>query len=299
VSRVSVIIPAHNAAATLPETLRSVFGQTYTDWECIVVDDASTDDTLALAELRDPRVRVVRSVANVGPAGARNLAVEAASGELLAFLDADDMWDPRFLQTQVAAYDAGGPGVGIVACDAYFLTPAGRGPRTYAEVYGRADGVGLTDLLRANRIFVSALVPRQVVAQVGAFSTACWGSEDHDLWLRIVAAGYRVVATETPLVDYRVRDASVSASVLGMARTSQATYRRALARGGLTARQRLIAWRHLLLQRSVEAVALRRAAPLASAIPVIGLTVVLHPDRWLSWMRMVRETLAARRTERR
>src|SRR5450755_935243 len=295
IPRVSVIIPAHNSAVTLPETLASVLAQTYDDWDCIVADDASTDDTLVVAQAAGPRVRSVHSATNVGPAGARNLAIGHAGGELLAFLDADDVWEPEYLERQVAAFDAAGPRVGVVAANAYFLTAAGRAGLTYAEVHGRAANVGLTELLRSNRIFISALVPKAVVDEVGGFSTECWGSEDHDLWLRVVQAGYRVIATDEPLVGYRVRDASVSANALSMARTSQTTYRRALERGGLDRRQRLIANRHLLLQNSVEQLELLRCARGAArrvrlalrSLPVVLTTVALHPDRWLAWVRLI------------
>lgn len=290
-----MIIPVHNSAATLPATLASVVSQTFTDWECIVVDDASSDGTLPAARVPDPRVRSLRSDTNVGPAGARNLAIAAAQGELFAFLDADDVWEPEYLARQLDAFDRAGPNVGIVAANAYFLTQSGRLRATYAEVYGRADGVGLTDLLRSNRIFISALVPRSAIERVGDFSTECWGSEDHDLWLRIVQAGYRVVATDEPLVGYRVSDSSVSANLLGMARTNQATYRRALARGGLDRRQRWIAMRHILLQRSVERVTqlrsihgvVHRIGFALRSLPLVLVTVAAHPDRWADWTRLV------------
>ena len=90
--RVSVIIPAYNSADTIAATIASIAGQTYEDWEIVVGDDASTDDTAAVARAADPRVTVVTGESNGGPAAGRNLAVEVAQGELLALLDADDRW---------------------------------------------------------------------------------------------------------------------------------------------------------------------------------------------------------------
>jgi glycosyltransferase involved in cell wall biosynthesis len=298
--RVSVIIPAHNAAAVLAETLESLIAQTYADWEAIVVDDASEDDTAAVATGRDPRILCVRSERNLGPAGARNLALAHAQGELVALLDADDLWLPHYLARQLARYDVArsrGEDVGIVCCDAYELYPSGTAENTYSARAGWTDEVTLTSLLRCNTIFVSALAPRSVIAEVGGFSTECFGSEDYDLWLQILESGHTVVTTHEPLAIYRVADGSVSANVLGMARTLQTTYRRALARGRLNALQRVIARRELRLQRLVELweeVALSRSETsqlpwraLTSGI-ALGVRVVLErPARWSKWLRIL------------
>lgn len=263
--RVSVVTPAHDAAAFIADTLRSVAEQTFSDWEMVVADDASSDGTAELVEgFGDPRIRLVRSAENLGPAGARNLALEHATGELVAFLDADDRWLPEYLERQISRYDAArvaGIDVGIVASDAYYEGPEGRLPGTHATRQGRADGAGVTELLAGNPVFISALVPRAIVDAVGGFSTECWGSEDHDLWLRIAERGHAIVGGDEPLVLYRVAEGSVSSSKLRMARTDAATFRRALARGNLDGPQRRIARSRLWRARAAEAV--ERARQLA------------------------------------
>lgn len=275
-ARVSVITPAHDNALTIVATVESVLDQRYGDWELIVCDDASSDETPQLVSAfgaRDARVRLVRAQSNVGPAGARNLALERASGELVAFLDADDRWHPDYLAEQLTLFDreqARTGDVGIVACDADRADAAGRPlPDSYVELNGAADGASLTRLLLGNAVFISALCPRAVVAQAGGFSTECWGSEDHDLWLRIVELGYRVVGNPRRLVTYRVAEGSVSASRLRMARTDQATFRRALERGRLDAEQRAIATERLALavaaERAANGLRLRDARALAAA----------------------------------
>lgn len=298
--RVSVITPAHNAAAHLTETLDSVLAQRYEDYEVIVADDASSDETAELAEAYGGRVRCVRSETNLGPAGARNLALEHASGELIALLDADDLWLPEYLSEQVALYDREQrrrPGVGIVGCDAYELGPGGRRGRTWRERVGASRRPTLTGMLHSNSIFVSALAPRALVQQLGGFSTECWGSEDHDLWLRILETGKRAVVNPRPLAVYRVAEGSISADVLGMARTSQRTIERALERGNLTLPQRIVARRSGRVQVAVEhweRIAARRARdgrlPLADAVraaPVLARVVLEHPNRWLRWARIL------------
>lgn len=297
--RVSVIVPAHNAAESIAASLDSVIAQTYSDWEAIVVDDASTDATAAVASGRDPRIVCLRSERNLGPAGARNMALAGARGELVALLDADDLWLPEYLTRQVARFDearARGEDVGIVCCDAYELFPDGLGKATYSARTGWSSKVTLTTLLRRNTIFVSALAPRSVVEEVGGFPTECFGSEDYDLWLQILESGRTVVAAREPLAIYRVGAASVSADVLGMSRTLQTTYRRALARGRLNAWQRALARRHLrmqvLVERWEEAVGRYRetgAVPWRLCVRAAALAARVaceRPGRWLAWTRL-------------
>jgi glycosyltransferase involved in cell wall biosynthesis len=295
--RVSVVIPAHNAVRHLAETLDSVIAQTYGDWEAIVADDASSDATAELAAGYHPQIACVRSERNLGPAGARNLALSHARGELVALLDADDRWLPHYLERQLDRYDAArasGANVGIVCCDAYELGPEGQRERTYAQRAGWVDEVTLTSLLRSNTIYVSALAPRAAIEEVGGFSTECFGTEDFDLWLRLLESGRSVVATREPLALYRRVDGSVSANVAGMSRATQTAYRRALARGHLTIHQRLIARRELRLQRLVEAweefAAERRSAgqiPWRTGLRALPLALrvgVERPGRWPRWL---------------
>ena len=190
--------------------------------------------------------------------------------------------------------------VGIVACNAYLVASGQRLPGTYADRHGGADGATLTDLLRSNPIFVSALCPADVLRAAGGFSTECWGSEDHDLWLRIVELGYEVVGTSEPLVEYRVAAGSVSDSAIGMARTTQATYGRALERGRLDGRQRRIARAGLRTARAAEAferLADGRSSRLrqaVAAVPVFAAAAFTQPGRWPHWTRLV--LARARRT---
>jgi teichuronic acid biosynthesis glycosyltransferase TuaG len=101
---VSVITPAHNSARFLPETIRSVQAQTFTEWEMIVVDDLSTDETPAIVRqfaAHDARVRLLQMTSKGGAAGARNAGMDAARGRTIAFLDSDDLWLPEKLEVQL------------------------------------------------------------------------------------------------------------------------------------------------------------------------------------------------------
>lgn len=313
--RVSVIVPAFNAAATIVETLQSVIEQTYDDWEVIVGDDHSTDGTADLARSVSPRIAVVTAAVNRGPAAARNLAIEHAAGELLAFLDADDRWLPRYLESQVGAFDREQRrhgDVGVVACDAYLEDDAGQSlTGTYRNRVPFPHKVTIESLLEGNPIFVSALAGAQIVRDVGGLDPLTYGSEDHDLWCKIVERGFRVVDNPEPLAIYRLVSSSVSSHRGGMARTNQATYRLALARGRLSASQRRLARRQLRLHVAVQAVeeflddrealtSWRSLTRLAGGLVVLGVFAVEHPGRWPRWLRGLARGRAAawRRTVR-
>jgi len=293
--RVSVIVPAHDSAQSIVATLESVRGQTFPDWEVVVCDDASTDATAEVVErLRDPRISLVRAPRNLGPAGARNLALERAQGELVAFLDADDRWLPRYLQSQVEAYDhartAGD--VGLVACDAHIEEAGRRLEDSYLEQFAAVEPLGLDRVLRRNCVFISALAPRAVVDELGGFAPELFGTEDHDLWIRILETGRRAVLNREILAVYRRAPGSVSSNVARMGANNQRTYARALARGRLSPDQRRIARSELRYNRAMEAVAGawfdRRPARLLRALPSVLLVAATRPDHWRDWLRVLR-----------
>lgn len=290
--RVSVIIPAFNAEQHIEETLRSVLSQTYDDWEVVVCDDGSSDRTSEIAGAFE-KVRVVSDGINRGLAAARNLAISAANGELLALLDADDRWLPKYLAQQVGLYErtqARYGNVGIVACNAFLEGPNGLRRESRMDIVPFPEEVTLSHLLRYNPIFISVVLPRRVVNEVGGFCSDLRRMEDLDLWIRIVEAGYRVVATREPLAVYRVGSPSLSSDAGAMAQDVQRTYRRALERGSLSPKEQRIARRELRRQRLVEQIS---SGPDLSyrrtlrALPLMLLVVAEHPRSWRSLPRLV------------
>ncbi len=260
---VSVIIPALNAGTTLGRALDSVAAQTYAHWEAIVVDDGSSDDTVALVERRsDPRCRVIRRPERGGPAQARNDGIAAAGGEAIAFLDADDEWLPEKLARQVAAL-AAYPGAGLVVCDMRAVHEDGHeGSSVFERQPPSAGPAAWKALLASSFVGTSAaLAPRRLVQEIGGFDVGLDVGEDQDLFIRLALRGEVAVLPEA-LAVYYYRGASYSAAytgdqariVLGMVRRHLAAERHRLSR---TERRWILAQRYGRLGRNLIAAGAR------------------------------------------
>ncbi|HLS97094.1 MAG: glycosyltransferase family A protein [Porticoccaceae bacterium] len=217
--RVSVIVPAWNAAAYIGECLASALAQDHRDLEVLVVDDASGDDTadrVALEARRDSRIRLLRHPRNLGVSAARNTAIAAASGDLIAFLDADDRWLPGKISRQLAALGAE-PDAGLVFTASRAIDA--RGAVIDPDLCrGKAIPVGRVDLRdfvirRYPLITSSAMVRRPCLDAVGGFDTAIAVGEDFDLWARILNQFPQAYVPE-PLTDYRMHGDGATANPL-------------------------------------------------------------------------------------
>lgn len=209
--RISVLIPAYNAAATIGATLDSLRAQTLTNWEAIVIDDGSTDDTAgAIAALHDPRIRVFR-YPNAGQAESRNRALQWARGEFIAFLDADDWWTPDKLADQLAALEGD-----RAAAVAYSWTDyvSDRNERLHPGFHSGPSGDVYQALLLNNFIENGSnpLVRRAAIEAVGGFRDRFIPAEDWDCWLRL-ASQFPFVAVPKAQVRYRVSAVSSSANL--------------------------------------------------------------------------------------
>jgi glycosyltransferase involved in cell wall biosynthesis len=275
------------------------------------VDDASSDGTgqLAATALGD-RGQVIRNEERIGPARARNRGIEAADGELVATLDADDLWAPEYLASQVAAYDAArnrGQRVALVCCDAELLGPGGPLGERWSDRVGLPDSVDLTGLLNENVVYNSVLVRRDVFIAHGGYSPELVWGEDYDLWLRLVEDGWEIVVNREPLATYRLRPDALSADTVRMTAATAHIYERALTRGNLDRAQRRLARRQRRLQCLLERRALLAQAradgrPQAIAelalVPRLARVALEHPERWKPWLRRgPREAAAGRHVE--
>lgn len=206
---VSVIVPAHDAAATLPETLESLVGQSFAGFEAVIVDDGSTDGTAAVvAELsaRDPRFGLVSLPSRSGVSAARNAGLASARGEWVLFLDADDRLLPDHLANLTSTVAAGSDG----AVSGYRFVPEAGGepgppirPDLGTDLFRRtAEGCPFP--------IHACLVRRRDVLDLGGFDTGLEVGEDWDLWQRFGRAGKKLAATDGATAVYRLRAGSAT-----------------------------------------------------------------------------------------
>jgi glycosyltransferase involved in cell wall biosynthesis/2-polyprenyl-3-methyl-5-hydroxy-6-metoxy-1,4-benzoquinol methylase len=225
--KVSVIMPAYNVAAYLEAAVRSVIRQTFTDFEVVIVDDGSTDETAKVAsalQKRWPdRIRIIRQE-NRGLGAARNAALRAARGALFALLDSDDVWEPEFLTAQVATLDAR-PDIDIVTGNARYLggPDHGRSARPHPDDRPQPTlGAILSD---EEAVFIMSVFRRRVFESIGGFNEQLRTNEDYDYWLRAAHAGFQFLRNSSPLGWYRVRGESLSSDQLRMVNGILRVYR--------------------------------------------------------------------------
>lgn len=208
----SVIIPTHNRAELMPRAVESVLAQTYDDFELLVVDDASTDDTEdVMASFEDERVVYVRREENAGHAAARNTGIQRARGEYVAFLDDDDEYLPRFLEEMHRAFECGGEDAGFGWCGTRRVrdTPDGQEhlrDELWRPSYASQQEAYLS-FLRARSIGTNCglTVRRSCFEEVGLFDDSLRVTVDTEFLVRIVRQFGFVVAPAV-LVKYHVHE---------------------------------------------------------------------------------------------
>lgn len=222
---VSVIIPMYNVETTLAAAIDSVLAQTFRDFEVLVVNDGSSDASSMICQsYEDTRVHEIRQ-ANRGLAGARNTGIRHARGRYLAFLDADDLWEPDKLERHLEHLEQN-PGVGVSYCQSSFMDDAGRPMGLQQKP--KLSGVTTVDILCRNPIGNgSAAVIRREVFEDIAFRDTLYGveedfyfdesfrqSEDIECWIRIAAStDWRFEGIDRPLTWYRTNAGGLSANL--------------------------------------------------------------------------------------
>lgn len=224
-ARISVLVPAHDAADTIGETLASALAQTERDIEVVVVDDGSRDETATIVERvaeRDRRVRLLRQECS-GVAAARNAALAVSSGECVAPLDSDDLWSPSKLERQRARLADASPRVGLVYAWSTVVDEAGR--TILRAPAWDAEGYVLPRLATFHFLGSAScpLIRRRVLDDVGGYDTSlhaenAGGCEDWELALRI-ADSYEFAVVPAYLISYRRRNGSMSSDATRMWRS--------------------------------------------------------------------------------
>ena len=209
---VSIIMNVRNGAATLREALESAFNQTYRDWELIVWDDCSTDDSAKIVgEFKDPRLRYWLAANDTALGQARESALGQARGEWLAFLDQDDIWLPRKLELQMALTDS--PQAGLVYGRTVCFYPSGR-QRDYDQFHEYSElpeGYIFAELLGRGCFIAmsSALLRRSAVKETGSIPAHIQVAPDYFLYLA-VSRRYEARAVQQVVCRYRVHPGNMT-----------------------------------------------------------------------------------------
>jgi len=198
---VSVIIPTYNRAHLLGRAIQSVLNQTYQDFELIIVDDASSDNTEEVVKsFHDDRIKYIRHDENKGAGAARNTGIKAARGEYIAFQDDDDKWLPNKLEKQVKVLEDSPPEIGVVYTDFQRFDKKSENKPKMVKVM-RISGDIHGALLEDNFIGTpTVLVKKQCFEKVGMFDEELPQLEDWELWIRI-SKYYHFRYIKEPLVD--------------------------------------------------------------------------------------------------
>lgn len=201
-SKISVVIPTFNRRQLLAETLVSVYCQTLGDFEIIVVDDGSEDDTPALDALSSDRL-VYHRIEHAGASAARNAGLALARGDYIAFLDSDDLWERQFLERMRAALEQV-PRAGFVYCDYTTFNGHGVVQKAYLPARYKLRGNLFVQLLESDFISTGALLIRRACLQrTGGFDPKLEIAHDWDLWLRL-AREFEAEYVDEPLVRIRI-----------------------------------------------------------------------------------------------
>jgi glycosyltransferase involved in cell wall biosynthesis len=242
---VSVVIPFYRARY-LSEALESVRAQTFTDYELVVVDDGSPDrkevDRLGLAE--DARIRYLRQ-GNQGPAAARNTALRAARGQLIAFLDSDDTWESTYLQEQIDGLTRD-TGLDVIYCNALMMGQPETDRRALAESTPSRELATCTSLLREEyTVYLSGVVARRdLILDAGLFDERFVHGEDFDLWTRMLKRGARMGFQPRVLLNRRLHSGSLSSDSLTHSEKALLVVEKFQARTDLTRDERAaVEWR--------------------------------------------------------
>ncbi len=212
--KVSIITPTYNSSLFIKRTVESVRAQTFTDWEYLIVDDHSTDNTTELIGefiRQDPRIKLLQTSQNSGgPATPKNVGVERAVGQYIAFLDHDDEWLPEKLAKQLKAFEESkDEKLCIVSCGANLINDKGNCFSIYNPIN---EKVAIPEILLRNPIYSnsSVLMKSEVAYAVGKRDERMKYSEDWDMWIRVMSLGYNITFINEPLFNYYFHENNIT-----------------------------------------------------------------------------------------
>lgn len=206
---VSIVIPVHNAEKYIGKTIESVKSQTYTNWEILLVDDCSLDDSVGVIEsyLKDERIVLIKNTENLKAAKSRNRGIEAAKGQLLAFLDADDIWDKDKLTKEVAFIKSQNCAFAYTSYE--FGDEEARGTGKYVKVLPELEykkALSRTIIFTSTVMFDLEKISKEEVMMPDV------PSEDTATWWKILRRGYKAYGLDESLTIYRRPEKSLSSN---------------------------------------------------------------------------------------
>lgn len=213
---ITVVIPAYNSARYICDAIDSVLNQTFKDYEIIVVDDGSTDNTMEVLKKYETVIRYIFQE-NKGPNAARNAGIINSSASYIAFLDADDVWLPQKLEKQMELLSAE-PELGLVGCGFYKIDESDNIIQQANGASYKDRGSLLKDLSIRSIASGSAsgiIISRECFKKSGLFDESLRGSEDRDMWLRIIR-NYEAKFVSEPLVRIRIHKHNAHKNILLM-----------------------------------------------------------------------------------
>jgi len=217
---ISIITPSYNSEKYISETIESVLAQTYKNWEMIIVDDVSSDDSLQIIEQytqKDSRIKVIRSKQNMGPAHARNRAIKEAKGRYIAFLDSDDVWFPKKLEKQIQFLTENNL---VITYSAYETMDENS---KYINTRNIQTSITYNDMLKSNHIGnLTGIYDTDFFGKV--YMKEC-GHEDYVLWLELLKQIESTKGLSEPLAKYRIMSKSLSSNKLKVLKWQWDIYR--------------------------------------------------------------------------
>lgn len=219
--KVSVVIPMYNAAVYIEDTIKSVLQQTFEDWELIIVDDCSTDNSVEIAKraiMNNPRCRIISTLANTGgPAGPRNLGVEHSSSDYIAFLDSDDVWSETKLMSQISFMNSNSLDFSSTDVQPFCIFNGFANNQKFSLIHrliAKAFRQSSNHhwLFLSNPIYTSTVILKTNLARKFSFDTdhALVAVEDLMCWLSIFAASANYGFLDLKLCRYRILEKSIS-----------------------------------------------------------------------------------------
>ena len=218
---ISIITPVFNSENFIAETIKSVVDQTYTHWELILIDDGSKDNSVAIIksiEKQDSRVKLIRHSENLGVAEARNTGIRLAEGNFIAFIDSDDIWDNKKLDSQLSFMKSNNC---VLSHTAY--RKIDENGNILVALIPVSTSVNYTSLLKHNEIGLSTAMYNVDVLGKRYLTTIGW--EDFSLWLNILKDSYVSLGMPQPMVSYRIHQQSSSYNKLKSAKKTWKVYR--------------------------------------------------------------------------